>query len=91
MEHHAPNGSTWLSGSTIVSNQYFRLEQNDEYLTIDKSGRPDWSELTMGLCRLDGDMLTLCFAPKGQPRPTALDTGDVEGAGSVLMMFKRRK
>lgn len=90
MEHHVPNEGLFQPRSTIVGNQYFRMQPSGEFLAIDKSGRPDWSDLTMGLSYLDGDNLTLCFAPKGQPRPKVLATGDVEGAGSVLMVFKRR-
>ena len=91
MEHHVPNGNTWLSGSTIVSNESFRLEWNDQLATVDTSGYSNWSEVTKGICRVEGDRLTICYASKNQPRPTVFATGDTDGAGSVMFVFARHK
>ena len=91
MEHHVPNGSTWLSGSTIVSNEFFRLVWNDQVAAIDQTGYSNWSEVTKGICRVEGDRLTLCYAPKNQPRPTVFATDDTDGAGNVMFVFARHK
>jgi len=73
-----------------VSAEYYRVDPTTDPPRLDTTGRADWTEVHEGICRLEGDILTVCFAEPGKPRPTAFVTGEGAGRGQVLMTFKRR-
>ncbi|MDB5345013.1 MAG: hypothetical protein JWP89_3390 [Schlesneria sp.] len=89
MQVHVLKGPTWQSGSSMVQNVFFRLDQSSDPVAIDTTGMADWTKLRKGICRLENDVLTLCDARADDPRPTEFATGDVPGQGNVLNVYKR--
>ncbi len=89
MQVHVLKGPTWQSGSSIVQNVFFRLDQSFDPVAIDTTGMADWTKVRKGICRLENDVLTLCDARVDDPRPTEFATGDVAGQGQVLNVYKR--
>ena len=87
MQTWSPVGSTEGPGPTCVRNVYYRLDATKDPVTIDTTGKPDWSDVSKGICRLENDSLIVCFAPKNKPRPTKFSTG--AGTGQVLIVYKR--
>jgi uncharacterized protein (TIGR03067 family) len=79
----------WWKSTTPVSNQFYRLNSAKEPARIDTAGRTDWSDVSEGICRVEEDILSLCFAGKNQARPTKFSSGTETGMGEVLMIFKR--
>jgi uncharacterized protein (TIGR03067 family) len=88
MEQHVLKGPTWQTGSSMVQNMFFRLDQSSDPVAIDTTGMADWTKLRKGICRLENDVLTLCDARVDDPRPTEFATGNVAGQGNVLNVYK---
>ncbi len=91
MKSYVPGGSFFGFGSTLVRNVYFRIDETNDPVAIDQTGRSNWTEVTegVGICRLEDDVLTLCVAAKNQPRPTAFSTDPLAGGGHVIIVYKR--
>ena len=89
MQTYSPVESSEGPGPTLVENVHYRLDAAKDPVAIDTAGRTDWTDLSRGICRLENDSLTLCFAAKDQPRPTIFSTGAGAGKGVVLIVYKR--
>ncbi len=91
LENHVLFGEAWEFGSTVVGNRFFRIDSSKLPMSIDATGHPDWTDLTKGIVRISGDRLTLCYAKKGQPRPTQFGTGSGAGGGNIMEVYERVK
>ncbi len=89
MQTYSPLESSDGLGPTLVRNVHYRLGDTSDPPTIDETGRTDWTEVCEGICRLEKDSLTLCYAAKNKPRPTIFSTGPGAGTGELLIVYKR--
>jgi len=89
MKTYSPVESSEGPGPSLVENVFYRVDARRDPATIDTTGRTDWTEVCEGICRLEKDSLTVCFAAKNKLRPTMFSTGVGVGMGSVLMVYKR--
>ena len=89
MQTYSPVESSEGPGPTLVEGVRYRLDVAKDPVAIDTAGRTDWADVSHGICRLENDSLTLCFAAKNQPRPTKFSRGTVHGTGEVLIVYKR--
>lgn len=89
MRTYSPVESSEGPGPTLVRHVRFRLDATRDPVAIDTAGRADWADVSHGICRLESDTLTLCFAAKNKPRPTRFSTGAGTGTGAVLIVYKR--
>jgi uncharacterized protein (TIGR03067 family) len=86
----------------IVKDNVMKVHEQDKQLemtfTLDASGEPRTIDMTIaegkrkgevarGVYILDGDMLKICFAPQGQPRPANF----LPRQGSAEMLFVLRR
>ena len=65
----------------------FKLDEdaNPKHIDLRTADRPD--RLLLGIYRLDGDYLRICWADFGKPRPTAFTT--INGMGVVSLSLHR--
>ncbi|MGL4462821.1 MAG: TIGR03067 domain-containing protein [Planctomycetia bacterium] len=89
MQSYSPVASSDGRGPTLVQHERFRLDLAKDPVTIDTAGKTDWTDVSRGICRLEDDSLTLCFAARNKPRPTEYSTGAGAGMGVVLVVYKR--
>lgn len=61
--------------------------QKPQAIDVIPDGGPFKGEKVLGIYRFEKDRLTLCMAPRGQPRPTSWD--DSQGKGISLMTFQK--
>jgi uncharacterized protein (TIGR03067 family) len=89
LRSYSPVGSSEGPGPTLVERVRYRLDATKEPVGIDTAGRTDWSNVLLGICRLEDDSLTLCFAAKNHPRPNRFSTGEAAGMGEVMIVYRR--
>jgi uncharacterized protein (TIGR03067 family) len=83
------NETTVRFGKEVYLKAAFTLGVSAEPKTIDYilTAGANQGEAQQGIYRLEGDQVTFCFAPPGQPRPTAF----ASAAGEALTVWKRQK
>lgn len=91
MKTYTPVQSSERPGPTLARNVYFRIDETHDPVVIDETGREDWSLITegLGICRLENDEFTVCFAAKNQPRPTVFSTDSQQGGGDILIVYRK--
>ncbi len=79
----------WTRDGKNFAGTRFEVDPTTSPPTIDliPDGGKDRDKRILGIYRLDGDMLTICVADAGQPRPTAFEAK--AGSKQTLQSFKR--
>lgn len=79
----------WKRNGKSFAGTTVELDPDRKPPTIDviPDGGPYKGEKVLGIYRFENGELTLCMAPRGQPRPTSWD--DSQGKGISLMVFKK--
>ena len=73
-----------FAGTTVELNP----EINPKTLDVSPDGGTMKGEKLLGIYKLEGDILTICMAPKGKDRPAKFEA--IPGTDDTLMVFKKK-
>jgi uncharacterized protein (TIGR03067 family) len=73
-----------FAGTTVELNP----EVNPKTLDVSPDGGTMKGEKLLGIYKLEGDILTICMAPKGKDRPAKFEA--IPGTDDTLMIFKKK-
>ena len=73
-----------FAGTTVELNP----EVNPKTRDVSPDGGTMKGEKLLGIYKLEGDILTICMAPKGKDRPTKFEA--IPGTDDTLMVFKKK-
>src|SRR5690348_4958807 len=78
-------------GSQVLFDSTYKLDANKTPKQIDIVGTEGQlrGKVAQGICRLDGDSLTICYTMPGGARPTAFESES--GSGATVATWKRSK
>jgi uncharacterized protein (TIGR03067 family) len=81
----------WERDGKRFAGTKIELDPTREPKTIDliPDGGPKRGEHVLGIYKLEGDVLTICTAASGQPRPKQFKAG--KGSGCTLQTFQRER
>jgi uncharacterized protein (TIGR03067 family) len=77
-----------VDGKHVVWKRELNPEINPKTLDVSPDGGTMKGEKLLGIYKLEGDILTICMAPKGKDRPAKFEA--IPGTDDTLMVFKKK-